>query len=337
MLGGMKMSKSGNTSLKIKAMATVLALSVSATSVFTIRLHSYASNVIDFETMTEEELVITGIEDAVYTGREVKQDLTIKYQGETLRENVDYECIYTANVNAGEASILIRGLGDYEGSRIVHFTIEKATPDYGIVGQITGTYGECLRDIVLPKRDNGEFEWWEDTNTVPQEAGEHNYHLKFSPYDQDNYNEVEKFMVTVLVEPKNISDGDVEISGIQDAVYCQSPITYEPTLSIGERILEKDRDYTITFDNNVNSGTAICTIEGIGNYTGKVQKTFNILKADPDYGTMETLQAVYRDCLGDIKLPQRDNGTFLWEYNQSISVGSVGVNSSFALGFVQLD
>lgn len=330
------MSRFSNTSIKITTVATALALSVSATGIQTTVLNTYASEQINFEDLTTE-LEITGIENATYTGREIKQDLTVKYNGETLRENVDYECIYTANIGAGEASILIRGIGDYQGKKIVHFTIEKATPDYSIAGQITGTYGDCLGDIVLPKRDNGEFEWWEDVKTVPEEAGEYNYHLNFHPFDKDNYNDVEKFMVTVLVEPKNLSDSDVEISGIEDAIYCQSAITYEPTVKIGETVLEKEQDYTVSFDNNINAGTAICTIEGIGNYTGRVQKTFTILKANPDYGTIDTLQAIYRDCLGDIKLPERENGTFIWEYNQSMSVGTVGLNSSYALRFIPTD
>lgn len=353
------MSRLDNTPIKLKAVATALALSVSATGVPTTMLNTCASEQINFEDLTTE-LEITGLEDATYTGREIKQDLTVKYKGETLRENTDYECLYAGNIHAGTASIMIRGIGDYEGTKTVYFTINKANPDCSIEEQIVGTFGDCLGDIALPKRGDGEYQWVEEESVTPNQVGEFNYHLKFTPYDTDNYNVVENMTVTILIQPKNLSDQNVEILGIEDAVYCQTAITPEPVIKIGDAtstengdasqtqtettpsvpgttVLVKDRDYTVSYDNNTNAGTAICMIVGIGNYKGTVQKTFTIKKADPDYGTVDTLQAVYRDCLGDIILPSRDNGTFVWEYNQSMSVGVVGLNSSYALRFVPTD
>ncbi len=42
--------------------------------------------------------------------------------------------------------------------------------------------------------------------------------------------------------------------------------------------LQNGYDYTVTYSNNVNVGTAKITIKGIGNYTGTVTKTFKITK-----------------------------------------------------------
>ena len=44
----------------------------------------------------------------------------------------------------------------------------------------------------------------------------------------------------------------------------------------GYGTLKYYRDYDITATNNVNPGTATATVTGKGNYTGTVQKTFNI-------------------------------------------------------------
>lgn len=51
-----------------------------------------------------------------------------------------------------------------------------------------------------------------------------------------------------------------------------------PTLTVtdGNRVLKEGVDYTVTFKNNVNEGTATATIQGIGNYHGSASTSFQI-------------------------------------------------------------
>ena len=42
--------------------------------------------------------------------------------------------------------------------------------------------------------------------------------------------------------------------------------------------LEKDKDYTVEYENNTEAGEATVIVKGIGNYTGEVRETFNIIK-----------------------------------------------------------
>lgn len=51
-----------------------------------------------------------------------------------------------------------------------------------------------------------------------------------------------------------------------------------PTLTVtdGNRVLKEGVDYTVTFKNNVNEGTATATIQGIGNYHGTASTSFQI-------------------------------------------------------------
>lgn len=46
-------------------------------------------------------------------------------------------------------------------------------------------------------------------------------------------------------------------------------------------ILKKDRDYTVTYSNNINPGKATVTVTGKGNYAGTVSKTFTIVPRRP--------------------------------------------------------
>ena len=76
---------------------------------------------------------------------------------------------------------------------------------------------------------------------------------------------------------------------VKDAKITLSKTTYtyngkecEPaatvTLADGT-VLTKDTDYTVTYADNINAGTATVTIKGKGNYAGTAQATFTISKA----------------------------------------------------------
>ncbi len=63
--------------------------------------------------------------------------------------------------------------------------------------------------------------------------------------------------------------------------YNGSPHEPKPaTVKYGNKILVENTDYTLSWSNNTNAGTATCTITGKGNvFTGYVNKTFTIKKA----------------------------------------------------------
>ena len=54
-------------------------------------------------------------------------------------------------------------------------------------------------------------------------------------------------------------------------------LTPAPVVKFNGKTLTKDKDYRITgYSNNVNAGTASCTVEGIGAYTGTASGSFII-------------------------------------------------------------
>ena len=61
--------------------------------------------------------------------------------------------------------------------------------------------------------------------------------------------------------------------------YTTQPLTPEVTVKDGEKVLTLNTDYTVSYTNNVNAGTATATITGIGNYSGTVSKTFKVVAA----------------------------------------------------------
>lgn len=81
----------------------------------------------------------------------------------------------------------------------------------------------------------------------------------------------------VVTYTKNLQDAWIE--AIADQTYTGSAI--EPTVTVkdGETTLTLGTDYTVAYENNVETGTATVTVTGTGNYSGTATATF-IIRAD---------------------------------------------------------
>ena len=73
---------------------------------------------------------------------------------------------------------------------------------------------------------------------------------------------------------------DIEVTGIEDKTYTGDSITQNITVKLGDTVLVKDKDYTVTYEKNVEVGTATIIITGIGDYEGEIKKTFEIKKKE---------------------------------------------------------
>ena len=84
---------------------------------------------------------------------------------------------------------------------------------------------------------------------------------------------------------KLLSHSDITVDSIDEQTYTGKAITPEVVLMDGKTKLVKDTDYTVTFSDNTDVGIAKITIAGKGYYSGKIQKTFVIGKADSKLAT----------------------------------------------------
>ncbi len=70
------------------------------------------------------------------------------------------------------------------------------------------------------------------------------------------------------------------LSTIPDQTYTGSEIEPDVTIKDGDTTLVAGTDYTVTYSNNINVGTATVTVTGMGNYSGTATTSFTINKAD---------------------------------------------------------
>ncbi len=59
--------------------------------------------------------------------------------------------------------------------------------------------------------------------------------------------------------------------------YTGEAIEPDVTVTDGEKILEKDTDYTVSYEDNIDVGIATVIVTGEGNYTGETELTFEIV------------------------------------------------------------
>ena len=86
--------------------------------------------------------------------------------------------------------------------------------------------------------------------------------------------------VTVTVHfRKLLSHTDIAVADIPTQTYDGTALTPAVTVTDDGSPMTFDTDYTVSYENNTDAGTATVTITGIGNYDGTKTKTFAIDKA----------------------------------------------------------
>ncbi len=134
-----------------------------------------------------------------YNGKPQEAECYVGSGVYSMVEGRDFVVEYQNNVNAGEATVLIRGIGGFTGTKTEKFSIDPRYID------------DC--EITL-------------------------------------------------------SEEDVEYDGA-----AKEPTV---TIKVGEKVMQKDVDYTVTYVRNIEPGTAKVEITGIGNLYGKTYRSFVI-------------------------------------------------------------
>lgn len=68
----------------------------------------------------------------------------------------------------------------------------------------------------------------------------------------------------------------VDVADVADQFYTGSAIAPLPVVKAGDTTLVKDVDYKVAYENNVEVGTAVIKVTGLGKYSFTVQKKFKI-------------------------------------------------------------
>ncbi|MGN0515217.1 MAG: DUF4214 domain-containing protein, partial [Lachnospiraceae bacterium] len=217
---------------------------------------------VDINTFTDA--VSVEYSSVTYDGNKKEPSVTIT----GLVLDTDYTVSYENNVNAGKATVVITGKGDYCGTMYRYFTIDKASIEEF---EFTLSDTEYTYDKTEKKPEISVLGLVKDTDyTVAYKDNTAAGTATVTITGKGNYQGIVTKNFTI--NPVSIEDKDVNISVTE---YEYDGTAKTPVISIPG--LTKGVDYKVEYSDNILVGTAKAVVTGIGNYKGTVVKTFTII------------------------------------------------------------
>ena len=232
----------------------------------------------------QEGIWITDVEDQPYTGSAIKPSVYVYDGKKLLKEKTDYTISYKNNKNVGSGQITVTGKGNYANKRTVNFNIVKKN--------ISDT------DVIIEDMAYAHDKKAHKTTPVITHNGRK---LKAGKdfevtYDEGDYTETGSYDLTItgigsytgtaygvikIVGKENLL-GKAAVASIPAQQYNKgNEITLADNLlkvTLRGQRLEKDKDYVVSYLNNVNPGKASVILKGIGAYAGTKKATFKIVR-----------------------------------------------------------
>ena len=265
---------------------------------------SECGKIVDREVLPATSVAAADIEFTddkhIYTGSAVEPKIKVYSGGKRLEEGTDYTVSYQNNVNVGKAKLTIKGKGYFSGTKTAGFEIVRREPvqiskleitvksdgliytGKAIEPKITvkeGTYTLVNgKDYTVSYSDNTDAGTGKLTITGTGDyLGSQSYNFRIEPADIGYPWSVDKIE-------------DVKFSGkpIMIKLELRSPVS-------GEALTEGE-DYTVSYADNVNVGTATITVTGMKNHSGTAEMHFKIVSPEDYRGPEQRDDVIEVDC-----------------------------------------
>ncbi|MGN1114756.1 MAG: transglutaminase domain-containing protein [Oscillospiraceae bacterium] len=222
-----------------------------------------------------------------YTGSDVKPKIKAEYNGYVLKEGTDYSLSYSGNLKDcyEGATVIVTGKGNFEGSYKIGYYIEPREITSGNIS-LSSTYtytGSEIRPVpvvkaggrTLIKNTDYIIDYYE--NNINAGKGKV-YICGIGGYYGDACG-------IFTIAPKTVTNLKVNLA--KEYAYSGKAVCPKPKVYSGSTLLKLNRDYTLSYKNNINTGKAQCTVSSKGNYKWNA-KTYNF---DIKFGVINTLNS----------------------------------------------
>ena len=230
------------------------------------------------------------LSDLPYKGKDQFQEpMVTDAKGNLLVKDRDYTLAFDGdarNVTDAGVSVTVSGIGNYKGDfsrsyKILprEVTVESAsaskvydgTPLFSHDVVVTSVAGFVEDDVASMTAPNSITEVGSITNEIV---------IKWSNDVAAGNYVVLKEEGVLEVTPKSVTAEGFSVEGLNDVTYNGLAQRQEPTVKDGDKTLTKDKDYTLSFTEDVtNVGTVRVTVTGKGNYAGSADVAYQILPA----------------------------------------------------------
>lgn len=200
---------------------------------------------------------------------------TVTYNGKCIDDEVNVGCSYgdycTSNYSNSGISVNNKktnliGVNDIDLAEDKNYSISLSDTSYVYDGT------NKRPDVTVKSKNGYELTEGADYTVVYSgdvEAGT----ATATAYGINGY--IGKLEAAYKIESTDINNCSISLPE-EEFTYDGTAKTPEPVIYNGTMLLKQDKDYTVTYLNNISSGTALAKIEGIGSYFGTVTKNFTI-------------------------------------------------------------
>ena len=228
-----------------------------------------------------------------YDGTEKKPEVTVKSGSKQLTAGTDFTVSYTDNINVGTAKAVITGKGNYSGTITKSFKITQADLSKFTASLSADSFiydGAEKKPEVTVKSDNAQLTAATDF-TVSYSSNVNAGTATVTITGKGNYSGSIKKQFTIT--PADFSGFSAKLSA-DTVTYTGSAQKPGATVKSGDKVLVSGTDFTVSYSNNTNTGTAKATIKGKGNYSGTITKEFTITPADISQLTASLSADIFR-------------------------------------------
>ena len=280
--------------------------------------------------------VITYNNTLTYNGSALSPAVTVKYGSATLKKNTDYTVAYSNNTNVGTGTVTITGKGTYGGSVKKTFTIKALGISASAVANTANqTYtGSAIKPVPAVKvggktlKNGTDFTVSYKSNTEPGTA-------TLTVTGKGNYSGSVSKNFTINARAIN----DVAIT-VPDMVYTGEQIKPDVVVSYSGHKFTNNTDYTLSYKDNVNIGTASVVVTGKKHLSGSRTVTFSISKANISDAvitvknatfTGSAIKAAVTVTLGNVTLKEGTHYTLGYKNNVNAGTAQVTVTGKGSL------
>ena len=282
----------------------------------------------------------------VYDGSPKRPDVIVTDGANTLVQGTDYLInSYSDNVNAGTASVLVIGKGNYTNNATKKFTITpKSIANMTItINSDSIVYdGTEQKPAVTVKDGSKALVMGTDYKISSYSNNINAGTAKVTVAGIGNYNN--SGIKTFTIRPKPIADTTITLNPT-NLSYDGKPKQPTVTLKNGITAMKQGKDYTFSYSNNVDAGqiidgivedTGIVIIKGIGNFSGETRKKFAIAPKSLSKANIVLTVDLYeydgkdkcppfKVLLDNVQLDSDDDYRTTYSDNVNVGVGTVTI------------
>ena len=231
-----------------------------------------------------EGLWVTDVDGYTYSGKAIKPAVRVYDHKKRLEEKKDYTVSYKNNVNAADKNsakaptITIKGKGNYEGTLLKTFTIApKNISDPDVKAD----------DLTVAYNNKRQTPSPTVTWSGRKLKNKKDYSFKASPQTETGSYKIKVRGIGNYTGERNVSfiisnakpAAKLTVGKLPACTYTGKAIEPKPVVKSGKEVLQEMVDYTLSYEDNVEIGTASVLVKGAGRFAGVKRVTFQIKEA----------------------------------------------------------